>query len=305
MSQKRILITGASGLVGRSLAQYLHEKGYAISLLSRKKSHKPSIFQSYIWNIGTSHIDEEAISTADYIIHLAGENVGEREWTERRKQAILESRTRSTNLLFEKLKTIPNQVKGFVSASAIGLYGMDLAETEVMEDSPVGEDFLANVTIEWEKSIDQIAELGKKVAKLRIGVVLDRAGGALAKMLEPIKFWVGAPLGTGTQYISWIHPSDLCRMFEYAISKDLEGAYNAVAPKPVTNAELTQALAKMLDKPLFLPNIPEFALRLALGEMADIALLGKNVSCQKIQSAGFEFQYPDLQSALNDLFQKK
>ncbi len=305
MNQKRILITGASGLVGKSLAQYLHEKGYAISLLSRKKSHKPSIFQSYIWNIGTAHIDEEAISTADYIIHLAGENVGEREWTDRRKQAILESRTRSTNLLFDKLKTIPNQVKGFVSASAIGLYGMDLAETEATEDTPAGTDFLANVTLEWEKSIDQIGELGKKVAKLRIGVVLDTAGGALVKMLEPIKLWLGAPLGTGKQYVSWIHPTDLCRMFEYAISHNLEGAYNAVAPKPVTNAELTQALAKMLDKPLFLPNIPEFALRLALGEMADIALLGKKVSCQKIQSAGFKFQYAELQSALDNLFQKK
>ncbi|MCU0443728.1 MAG: TIGR01777 family oxidoreductase [Microscillaceae bacterium] len=300
--QKRVLITGGTGLVGKRLSQMLLNLGYQVSFLSRQSVHIPSV-EVYQWNIREGFIEEKALQNADYIIHLAGAGVAEQTWTEDRKREILHSRTHSTELLAKYLKNLPHSIKGFVSASAIGWYGLDKGDIWLDENAPAtGKDFLSEVTRQWEKSIDSVAELGLRTVKLRIGVVLSAEGGALPKIAQPIRWGAGAALGSGNQYMSWIHEADLCRMFIYMLENEqLSGAFNAVGKNPLTNAEFTRAVAKQLQKPLFLPNVPSFVLKMMLGEMSDIVLGGARVSCQKIEQAGFQFQYPSLSAALASL----
>jgi hypothetical protein len=300
--QKRVLITGGTGLVGQRLSNILVKLGYQVSFLSREKSQIPHI-QVYQWNIREGYIEESAIQNTDYIIHLAGAGVADQAWTESRKKEILTSRTHSSELLAKYLKKYTHSVKAFVSASAIGIYGLDTGDTLVSEDSATeSQDFLAEVTRQWEKSIDSVAELNIRTVKLRIGIVLSAEGGALAKIAQPIRWGAGAALGSGKQYMSWIHIEDLCQMFVYMLENEqLSGVYNAVGKQPVSNAEFTQAVAKTLHKPLFLPNVPNFALKLMLGEMANIVTGGNRVSSQKIEATGFKFQYNTLAEALQDL----
>ena len=301
---KRILITGGTGLVGKRLTQLLLKKGYQISYLSRSKQNIDQV-KVYQWNIKENQLDEEALQNADYIIHLAGAGVADKSWTRERKKVILESRTESTNLLFNYLKKLNLKPQAFISASAIGYYGLNTEEILLSEDCPPGKDFLADVTFKWEKSVEQIATLGIRTTKLRIGIVLSNQGGALSKIIQPIHFGAGAALGSGQQYMSWIHINDLCRMFIYALENDtISGIYNAVAAKPVTNAEFTNLAAKILHRPLLLPNVPAFALKVMLGEMAGIVLGGNKVSNQKILDAGFTLNYELLQDALEDLLKK-
>jgi uncharacterized protein (TIGR01777 family) len=220
-----------------------------------------------------------------------------------RKTAILESRTQTSHLLYQKLKEGNHQVKTVIAASAIGIYGMDTGNAMMKEDSPVGHDFLAHVTDAWELSTSKLRELGIRVVQLRIGVVLSEKGGALVKLLEPP---VAAGLGKGTQYMSWIHIKDLTDMIEYSIENEsMEGAYNAVAPRPVTNKELTKAAAKAFGK-IFMPiNVPGLAIKVIMGEMAQIVLGGSRISSQKIEEAGFNFQYPKIEAAVQDLAKTK
>jgi uncharacterized protein len=300
--QKRVLITGGTGLVGQRLSTILLKLGYQVSFLSREKTQIPQI-QVYQWNIREGYIEEAAIQNTDFIIHLAGAGVADQAWTESRKKEILTSRTHSTELLAKYLKKYTHSVKTFVSASAIGIYGLDTGDTFLSEDSATeSQDFLAEVTRQWEKSIDSVAELNIRTVKLRIGIVLSAEGGALAKIAQPIRWGAGAALGSGKQYMSWIHIDDLCQMFVYMLENEqLSGVYNAVGKQPISNAEFTQAVAKALHKPVFLPNVPNFALKLLLGEMASIVTGGNKVSSQKIEAAGFKFQYNTLTEALQDL----
>lgn len=257
------------------------------------------------WDIEKGFIEEAAIQNNDYIIHLAGAGVAEQTWTEKRKQEILNSRTQSTELLAKYLKNTFHSIQHFISASAIGIYGLDTGDTLLTEDSPIGNDFLAEVTKAWENSIDLIADLGIRTVKLRIGIVLSSEGGALAKIAQPIHWGLGAALGSGKQYMSWIHIDDLCRMIMYLLENEqFNGIYNAVAKHPATNAEFTTKVAKVLKKPLLLPNVPNFALKLMLGEMANIVIGGNKVSAKKIEATGFQFQFDDLTTALQDLLPK-
>jgi uncharacterized protein len=300
--QKRVLITGGTGLVGKRLSNILLKLGYQVSFLSREKSQIPNI-QVYQWNVLEGYIEEAAIQNTDYIIHLAGAGVADEAWTERRKKEILTSRTHSTELLAKYLKKYTHSVKAFISASAIGIYGSEIDNILFTEESiPNSSDFLAEVTRQWEQSIDWVAELAIRTVKLRIGVVLSNEGGALTKIAQPIRWGAGAALGSGKQYMSWIHIDDLCQMFVYMLENEqLSGVYNAVGKEPVTNAEFTQAVAKALHKPLILPSVPSFALKLMLGEMSNIVLGGARVSSQKIENAGFKFQYHTLADALKNL----
>ncbi|QSE98320.1 TIGR01777 family oxidoreductase [Fulvivirga lutea] len=298
---KTILITGGTGLVGSRLTELLKEKNFKVRYLSRTAGSKNGV-QAYVWDVEKQTIDKSALEGVDAIIHLAGAGVADKKWTAARKKEILESRTRSTQLLHDTLKSINHEVKSFVSASAIGYYGWDTGGVWVKEGSRFGDDFLATVTKAWEEKVDQITELGIRTAKLRIGIVFSEKGGALYEMAKPIKFGVGAPLGSGNQYMSWIHIDDLCNMFIHAVENDdVNDVYNAVGPNPETNKVITKETAKVLNRPCFLPNVPAFVLKLMLGKRAAMILGGSRVSCEKIQATGFKFSYPTLPEALKDL----
>ena len=300
MSEK-VLITGGTGLIGQRISLLLKEKGYEISHLSRRAGTSDS-FKTYQWNVREGEMDKEAIVNADHIIHLAGAGVADSRWTEARKKEILESRTKSTALLGDYLMKTDNKVRSFISASAIGYYGSNLSDKLFDETGEAGDDFLADVTVQWEKEVDKISDLGIRTAKVRIGVVLDSQGGALEKMAQPMKWGAGAALGSGKQYMSWIHYADLARLFVYILeNKELTGAYNAVASNPVSNKAFTGELAKAMRKPLWLPNVPSGVLKLMLGKMAGIVLRGTRVDNKKIKNSGFKFEFDALDVALADL----
>lgn len=303
MIPKNILITGASGLIGTRLTELLLQAGHQVSHLGRSK--KTGKVNSFVWDIKSNQLDRSALQGIDTIIHLAGAAVVDKRWTEARKKEILESRTKSTQLLFEELRRGDHQVKSFVSASAIGYYGLDHHDEVITETTSPGNDFLAEVTNQWETEVDKIKTLGLRVVKLRVGIVLSEKGGALKEMAKPVKFFVGSPLGSGQQYISWIHLDDVCRIFAMAVENEkLKGPYNATGPYAVTNRQLTKAIAVALHKPILLPPVPAFALKLILQERADLVLTGSNVSSKKIQDEGFQFQFTKLEEALADLFRK-
>ena len=297
-TEKTILITGGSGLIGKYLTKQLQSNGYKVRWLVRRPTNGP--VEMFRWSTDENFIDPKAFEGTNCIIHLAGENVGAARWTNKRKKAILDSRVKTSELLIQHIKASGARIETFIAASAIGIYGGDTNEVPKSESSENGKDFLAMVTHEWEKSLEPMHELVDRMITFRIGVVLSKKGGALLKLMLPIKFFVGSPLGTGKQMISWIHIEDLIRMFLFAVeNENLSGTFNAVAPAPVSNAALTKALAKNLKRPLLLPNVPAFVLRLVLGELSEMVLFGSKVSCEKILKAGFEFSYPDVESALD------
>jgi len=299
---KKVLITGGSGLVGTELSALLKEKGYEVAHLTRsKKEGYP--YQQFEWDIQNQVIDQKAIQFADIIIHLAGAGVADKKWTDARKKVIIESRTESASLLYNTIKNMPEEApKHFISASAIGYYGMDTGDKLVDEESIAGDDFLANVTKKWEASVEQIESLKIPTAKIRIGIVLTNKGGALPQLAQPIKLMAGAPLGSGKQWMSWIHIDDLTRLFLHVLENKLTGNYNGVGTNPATNKEMTKAVAKVLNKPLILPNVPAFAMKLLLGEMAQMVLGGNKVSAEKTLKSGFEFKFEQLDEALEDIY---
>lgn len=292
-----VLITGASGLVGTRLTQLLLERGHEVSHLGRSK--KSGSVRSFVWDVHAGTMDPEAFENADVVIHLAGAGIADERWSMKRKQEILESRTKSTALVVQKLNENQTRVKTLVSASAIGYYGMGLHANEFTEESKPGTGFLADVVTAWEHEADRLKN--KRLVKIRIGVVLSKNDGALAEIAKPVRLGLGAPLGTGEQFVSWIHLDDLCGIFiKAAEDETMQGAYNATAGA-VTNRALTKAIAKALHKPLWLPAVPGFALKLVLGEMADLVLYGSSVSSGKIRQAGFSFRFDTLEKALNNL----
>lgn len=284
-----ILITGGTGLVGKHLCKALTERGHNINLLSRSSNNDLGI-NTYLWDIKRGQIDAEAVNKADYIIHLAGANIGQGRWTEKRKQEIIQSRTQSGELIFNALDPKNNQLKAFISSSATGYYGSSTTDKIFTEDHPPANDFLGLVCQKWEKTADAFQNIGIRTVKIRTAVVFTESGGALAKMSIPISMGVGSPVGSGQQYIPWIHLDDLVGIYLKAIEdNEMIGAYNAVAPEHLTNTELTQRIAKKLNKKLWLPNVPAFLLKLLLGEMSVIVLEGSRISSDKIRSTGYSF----------------
>ncbi len=297
---KNVLITGGSGLIGKRLTELLVKKGYEVAHLGRSK--KNNGVKSFIWDIDQQKMEEKSFENIDTIVHLAGAGIADKRWNKERKQEILQSRTESTRLLKSTLQKRQHHVKTFIAASAIGFYGFEDAEKDFKESDAAGKDFTAQVTTAWENETDKVRDLGLRTVKIRIGIVLSEQGGALEKLATPIKLMAGAPLGSGDQYLSWIHIDDVCSIFIKAIEDNsMQGAYNAVAPYPVTNQTMTKAIAKTLHKPLLLPHVPAFVLKLIVGEMAEIVINGAKVSSNKIQKAGYNFQFKTLQSALNNL----
>lgn len=299
---KKVLITGGTGLVGSHLIPMLKAKGHEVVVLSRSKdSSKP--YPIFEWDYEKEYIEAGAFNGVDAVIHLAGAGVAEKRWTPERKDEIYNSRTKTSFLLYKTLKEVPNEVKTFISASAIGYYGLDTGNINLKETAPVGHDFLAHVVDAWETATSKVTELDIRLVQLRIGVVLAKEGGALVELLKPP---VAAPLAKGSQYMSWIHINDLCKMFVYALENEqMLGTYNAAAPRPMTNKELTQEAAKAMGKPFIPIPVPGLILKLMLGEMAKMVIGGNRVSCEKIMEAGFQFDYPKLADALKDLKSKR
>lgn len=301
--KQTILITGGTGMIGTHMTGLLMEKGHSVRYLSRSPGPNSRI-PSFKWDIQQQTIAADALTGVDTIVHLAGAGVAGQKWSKERKKIILESRTQSTALLKKALIDHPHQIKTFISASATGYYGYDTGGVWKKEESRFGDDFLATVVKAWESGVEDLRDhdADLRIVKLRIGLVLSDKGGALKAMAKPIKMGVGAPLGPGGQYMSWVHLDDLCNMFVWAIENEkAEGVYNAVAPNPVTNAEMTKAIASTLGKPLLLPKVPGFALKLVLGEMASMLLGGSRISSQKIREAGFKHQFEAIGPALNNL----
>ncbi len=298
-----VLITGGSGLVGTRLTQILLANGFTVSHLSRKPTNTTGKVKIYHWDIENGIIDEKALLEADYLVHLAGAGIADEKWTEERKKEIIDSRTKSLRLITSSLQTLPHKIRAFTSASGIGFYGADTGEEHISEQYTAGNDFVAECCIRWEAAADEIQSLGIRTTKLRTGIVLSTKGGALPKILLPVRFGVGAALGTGKQYQSWIHIDDLCELFIKSLTDEsMNGVYNAVALKPVTNYELTKTAAEILKRPFFMPNVPAWTLKLIFGEMAIIVLGGNYIINQRIAlETDFQYQYSTVKKALESL----
>jgi len=309
-----ILLSGGTGMIGMHLQKFLTEKGYSLIVLTRDESNPPAVMQdkniSYTkWNVEKGEIDHNAIASADHIIHLAGANIAEKRWTDKRKKEIVESRTQSAALLIKAIKEVPNKIKAVVSASAIGWYGADTNESRqygFKEDAPAADIFLGNTCKLWEESIQPAEALNKRLVIFRFGIVLSKKDGALDEFKKPLKAGVAAILGNGEQIISWIHIDDLCRLLLFAIEhENISGVYNAVAPKPVSNKEFTLTLARQMRGKLYIPvYVPSFVLKIMLGEMSIEVLKSTTVNDEKIRKAGFNFLYPTVEAALENLEKK-
>ncbi|MFC4817271.1 TIGR01777 family oxidoreductase [Flavobacterium sp. GCM10023249] len=301
----RVLITGATGLLGKEITELLLKNGMKVNYLTtsqNKIQHQPN-YQGFYWNPAEGIIDESCFIDVESIINLAGSSISER-WTSKYKEDIVESRTNAINLLYSALKNNPNQVRNFITASAIGVYPSDEKTVYTEDFTNFNNSFLSNVVVKWEEAATQMERLGIEVCKLRIGLVLSSDGGALPKMAKPVRMGFGAAFGSGKQWQSWIHSKDLAEIFLFALENNLTGVYNAVAPNPVSNAQLIKSISQVLDVPIFLPNVPKFILRLILGEMHTLLIESQNVSCQKIQEAGYDFQFENIDVAVKNLLQK-
>lgn len=298
----KILISGATGLVGKILIQQALLDGHEVNFLTRSKSklEVQQGLQGFYWNPNENKIDTNCFEGVDGIIHLAGATVS-KPWTKKYKAEILNSRIDTTQLLVKSLKEINHKIKTVVSASAIGIYPSSLEKIHDEEDLVASNSFMEQVVIDWEQAVDQFSELNMKVSKLRIGLVLAEGGGVLATLKIPTQFGLGAAFGNGKQWQSWIHVEDLSKLFLVAATQQWEGVFNAVAPCVVSQTEFIRQLAKGLKRPFFLPPLPKFLIRVLVGEMSALVLNSQYVSAQKVMDTTFEFQFPTLEKALSDL----
>ena len=300
-----ILIAGGTGLLGQRLSQLLKKRGHTVFHLSRKENLRAE-FPAYKWDLDKEYIDDTALAKADYIINLAGAGVADARWTTARKRLIISSRVESARLLKSAITDKKTPAKAYLSASAIGYYGNRGDQLLKETDPPGDEGFLPEAVTAWEKAIREVAETGIRTVGFRIGIVLSAKGGALEKMLLPFKLFNGTYFGDGSMYYSWIHIDDMARMFIEAVENEsLAGFYNGVAPNPATNKEIIVSCKKALRKPAIILPAPAIALRTAMGEMADMILDSAKVSSEKIEKAGFKFQFPELLPALKDLLKRK
>jgi uncharacterized protein (TIGR01777 family) len=298
----KILISGSHGLVGTAFIKSLETDGHEIFRLVR---HYPNSEAEIEWSPDRYSIQLARIEGFDAVVNLAGESIAEGRWTDEKKRRIRESRVKGTKLLGDALANLAKPPKTFICASAIGYYGNRGDET-LTESSAPGDDFLAEVCVEWEKATALATEKGIRVVNARFGIILDAHGGALAKMLPPFRMGIGGKIGSGKQWMSWIALDDVVGGLKFALANEtLRGPVNFVAPNPVTNSEFTRTLGKALSRPTLFP-IPAFGVRLLFGEMADALLLSsQRVEPQRLKATGYEFQYSQLQTALSHALQKQ
>ena len=303
----KVLITGATGLVGKAIVSELNYKGVHVNYLttSKDKLVAKDKCKGFYWNPSKNEINLKCFDNVTAIINLAGASISKR-WTTSYKATVLNSRINSLRTLHNGIKkSVTKRITSFVSASAIGIYPNSISSFYTEEEQQVDDSFLGDVVKAWEDEIDAFNSFDFSVAKIRIGLVLSANGGALPQMARPIKNYVGAAFGTGEQWQSWIHLEDLSRMFVYVLSNKLQGVFNGVAPNPVTNAKLTKELAKVLERPIFLPNIPEFAMKGVLGEMSYLLFASQRVSSKRIEKKGFKFNFTSICGALEAIYNKE
>lgn len=298
----KVLITGATGMIGQELVKILHQNNVKVNYLSTSKNKLISKdnYKGFYWNPEANEIDVNAFEGVSVIYHLAGATVAKR-WTTAYKKEILDSRIIPTQLLYTTLEKLQHKVTHLISASAIGIYPDSLSAIYNEENRGVDASFLGEVVQKWEAAVDVFKTINVLVTKIRIGIVLSNQGGALPQMVAPVKYGMGTAFGSGKQYQSWIHIEDLVPIFYYTQVSELEGIYNAVAPHPVTNATLTKEIAKVLKRPLWLPNIPKFLMKMILGEMHILVFSSQSVSALKILNQGYQFKYASIEKALVNL----
>lgn len=299
---QRVLITGATGLVGQEIVKQCHDQNIAVNYLSTSKTklEDKANYKGFYWNPSTGEIDVNCFKDVDVIINLAGATIAQR-WTKANKEVILNSRVEALQLLFNTIKAENISIKQLVSASAIGIYPDSLTHYFEEDFKDFDDRFLAKVVTSWENEADQFKSLNIKVSKIRIGIVLSEKGGALPQLVKPIRWFVGSALGSGNQWQSWIHIEDIAAIFMYVVKHTKEGTFNGVAPNAMTQKDMVKSIAKVVKRPILLPAVPSFVLKLVLGEMSALVLESQRVSSKKIEDLGFNFKYYQLQPALEDV----
>jgi uncharacterized protein (TIGR01777 family) len=299
---KTVLVAGGSGFIGSRLVERLQAEGHRVRLLTRT----PRAEHHFGWNPADGQIDDEAVRGADVVINLAGAGIAEKRWTPERKKLIISSRVDSARVLGQAFRRLQHLPQAYLAASAIGYYGNSGERLMTENDPPADQGFLSTSTIAWEQATETIAAMGIRTVALRIGIVLEQSGGALREIIRPLRWGIGAYFGDGQAWYSWIHRDDVCRMFLWAMdTTGAEGIYNAAAPNPVRNRELVRATARAMGRRALLMPAPVLALRMLLGEMADVVLNSTRVSADKVRQEGFSFQFPTLEEALADIFRPK
>ncbi|KLU64495.1 epimerase family protein [Desulfosporosinus acididurans] len=307
MGKMKVLIFGGTGFVGRNLTVELHANGYQVYVVTRNPSESTNTLEHGVkvikWDNHSPLTSMNQLPEIDVVINLAGESIGNRRWSKSIKQEILESRIRTTEAIVTAINNRAIQPKLLINASAIGYYG-DRQDEEITESEKAGEDFLAHVCRVWENEANKVQSDLTRVVTLRIGVVIGKEG-ALSRMAMPFKFFLGGSLGEGNQWISWIHIQDLTSMIRFIIEhQELTGPVNATTPYPMRMKEFCETLGEVLKRPSWLP-MPEFLLRIVLGQMADMLLHGQRVIPKKLLNTGFEFKFPKLRSALENAMGNK
>lgn len=300
-----VLIAGGTGLVGTRLSQMLSEKNYQVIHLSRRKKPGAS-YDTYQWDLDKQTIEEEALFAADYVLNLAGAGVADKRWSAERKKIIISSRVRSNQLLKDAFLKIGKKPKAYISASAVGYYGESNGKVFTETDA-AGDGFLSETCVLWEKAIEDFAQaVAMRTVILRVGIVFSTKGGSLEKLLIPFNFGMANYFGDGSDHYSWIHIDDICNQFIYAMENEsMEGIYNGVGPQAATTKTIAKSIKAAKGSMSLVLPVPGFALKLVLGEMANIVTADMNVSAQKIQQAGYEYLFPDLTLAVKDLLSRK
>lgn len=300
-----ILVTGATGLIGKEIVKRCHEKGISVNYLttSKDKLTQQDNYRGFFWDPSSGEIDLKCLSGVHAIINLAGAPLSKR-WTTAYKKEIIKSRVESIQLLKKALDEVDHDVESFVTASAIGIYPNSYDNYYEEDESLIDDSFLGKVVELWEEEADTLSGRKFSLAKIRIGLVLSEKGGALPEIARPVKWYVGTAFGDGKQWQSWIHIKDLSRLFMFAVENRLNGIYNGVAPNPVSNKKLVKEIASVLKKPLILPNIPEPIMKAILGEMAYVLYASQRVSSKKSEELGFNFDYTNITLALKDIYIK-
>lgn len=298
---KTVLIAGGTGMIGTPLAGMLRQSGHQVRILSRS-SKRPD---AYAWDPSIGQLDDAAMDGVDYLINLAGAGIADGRWTASRKQLIRDSRIQASETLATAIIRTGAKPKAYIGASAIGYYGDTGDQWNLETDPPGGEGFMPPVCVDWERSHASVAGLGIRTVVPRIGVVLDKSGGALPEIMRPLRFVVGTYFADGQAWYAWIHILDVCRFMVFALEQEgLSGVYNAVAPNPVRNKALVRAVAEAMGKSVLMAPAPAIALRMMLGEMADVVLNSNRVSAEKALHAGFLCTFPHLEDALADIFSR-
>jgi uncharacterized protein (TIGR01777 family) len=301
----QILITGATGLIGKKLQKLLIAENHTVNYLTTDKNKITTNdnLKGYYWNPKTGNIDKNAFDNVEVIVHLAGATIAKR-WTKAYKKEIVDSRLDSLNLIFETLKIKENSVKQIISASGTAIYPDSFNKIYTETETEFAPGFLSDVVVKWEACANQFKSLNKKVCVLRTGIVYDKNEGALSKILIPIRLGIGSSYGSGKQIQSWIHGDDIAKLYFFLIQKNAEGIYNAVSLEPISDSFLTKTIAKILQRPLFMPNIPRFFMQLILGDMCELLFTNKTISSQKAIDEGFTFNFPKIEEALQNILKK-